>query len=109
MFQPERPKPYRMSEQENYETYLRNVSESYEALCQRCGVCCGAGAYESDPCAQLKKGPDGRYFCATYENRVGMQKTNSGKEFKCVPVRKILFESWCGAWQCGYKRTVDSP
>ena len=85
-----------------YEDHLKNVQISYEALCKRCGACCGK--FEDDPCVQLKKDEAGSYFCATYENRLGLQKTVSGREFNCVPVRKVLFESWSGSWQCAYKK-----
>lgn len=76
--------------------------QAYEALCKRCGACCGV--FEADPCVHLKKGEDGLYLCLTYESRLGMQRTVSGREFKCVPVRSILFESWSGSWNCAYKK-----
>ena len=85
-----------------YENYLREKDSEYEALCKRCGACCGAT--EADPCARLSKDDTGLYFCAAYNDRLGIQKTASGREFNCVPVSKILFESWSGSWACAYKR-----
>jgi len=91
-----------MLDDTSYEAYLRMSSEAYEQRCRRCGACCGA--FESDPCSRLKKSDDGHYLCSDYENRAGMQKTISGRVFMCVPVRKILFESWSGSWNCAYKK-----
>jgi hypothetical protein len=61
--------------------------EKYEALCRHCGVCCGAGI---DPCANLVKGQDSRYYCTIYRFRIGQQKTVSGKSFNCVSIRDVL-------------------
>ncbi len=95
-----------MSDIQAYENYLKMKEESAEILCKRCGACCGA--FENDPCSHLFKEPDGRYACSVYENRLGLHKTVAGREFRCVPLRKIFFESWQGSWQCGYKRAVNS-
>ena len=86
-----------------YEDHLREKEAAYEALCKRCGACCGAN--EADPCSHLLKDAEGLYFCSTYNDRLGLHKTVSGKEFNCVPLRKILFESWSGSWACAYKRS----
>ncbi len=59
----------------------------YEGLCKRCGACCGAF---DDPCINLKKDTNGKYYCSVYENRHGLQKTVSGKSFNCVSIRDIL-------------------
>ena len=70
--------------------YLRKQEEnerSYEALCKRCGACCGA--LDGDPCEELRREESGRYFCSVYGHRVGMHKTVSGKEFACVPIRDL--------------------
>jgi hypothetical protein len=87
-----------------YETYLKSRAEDHEAACIRCGACCGA--LEADPCSHLVKGADGKYLCTTYENRLGLQKTVLGQEFRCVPVRNILFNSWAGSWKCAYKKQL---
>ena len=61
--------------------------EKYEALCRRCGACCGA--YDGDPCVHLVKCDNGKYSCSVYETRIGMRKTLSGKNFACVPIRDL--------------------
>jgi len=65
----------------------RELSE-YEALCKRCGKCCGADTAE--PCANLAKDSSGKYRCASYQNRLGLQRTISGKIFTCVEIRDVL-------------------
>jgi Fe-S-cluster containining protein len=59
----------------------------YEARCKRCGACCGVK--DNDPCLNLRKDNSGKYYCDVYENRIGMHKTVSGKEFACVPIRDL--------------------
>jgi hypothetical protein len=93
-----------MDDKIRYEAYLKQTVLEQETLCKRCGACCGR--FESDPCSQLRKDEDGLYSCAVYEKRLGIQKTISGREFTCIPVRKILFESWSGSWKCAYKKTA---
>ncbi len=61
--------------------------EQYEALCKRCGGCCGA--YDGDSCVNLDKDEAGKYYCRIYDHRVGIQKTVSGKVFACVPIRDL--------------------
>lgn len=85
----------------DYENYLKDKEEAHEALCKRCGACCGSN--EADPCARLLKDGNGKYYCSVYESRLGSQRTVSGREFNCVPLRKILFESWSGSWKCNYR------
>lgn len=60
----------------------------YESLCKCCGVCCGAK--DNDPCIHLKEKDAGRYYCDTYDNRFGLQKTVGGKEFTCVMIRDVI-------------------
>ena len=62
--------------------------EEHEARCTCCGVCCGSQG--SDPCVHLQKKNNGTFFCDTYENRFGVQKTVSGKEFTCVMIRDVI-------------------
>jgi len=59
----------------------------YEALCKRCGACCGA--LDGDPCEDLRKDSDGKFYCSVYTHRIGMHKTLSGKQFACVPIRDL--------------------
>lgn len=84
--------------------YIKKQEEDFsqhEALCRRCGFCCGAEAGE--PCINLKKDTAGRYFCAAYDNRLGPQTTVSGKNFTCVPIREVL--SYAPPHDgCGYSR-----
>ncbi|MFA5005238.1 MAG: hypothetical protein WC561_03810 [Candidatus Omnitrophota bacterium] len=70
-----------------YSQKQKEEQEQYESLCRRCGACCGA--YSGDPCLNLEKEPSGKYRCKVYENRIGMQKTVSGKNFACVPIRDL--------------------
>ncbi len=61
--------------------------EAYEAMCTRCGTCCGA--LNGDPCVNLAADSNNKYYCKIYENRLGKQKTLSGKEFHCIPIRLL--------------------
>lgn len=70
-----------------YMKRLEEKSAAHEALCKRCGVCCGA--HGPDPCANLSRGPDGRYSCVSYADRLGPQKTVSGHIFTCVTMRDV--------------------
>jgi len=62
--------------------------QEYEALCKRCGKCCGAGT--SEPCSNLAVYHDGKFYCKSYQNRLGMQRTVSGRVFTCVDIRDVL-------------------
>ena len=73
------------------------VKES-EALCLRCGECCGL---KSDPCSNLVRTQDGRYGCKVYDKRLGSQKTVSGKTFTCVPIREVIKKGLPYS-SCGY-------
>lgn len=66
----------------------KEALEKFEALCKRCGACCGV--FDNDPCLNLVKGRDDKYFCRTYDTRLGIQKTVSGKSFTCVAIRDLL-------------------
>ncbi|MFA5146071.1 MAG: hypothetical protein WC515_01650 [Candidatus Omnitrophota bacterium] len=73
------------------EAYIKRQDRDHaehEALCRRCGACCGSRG--SDPCVNLAKGDDGKYFCRDYANRIGTQHTVSGNIFSCVPIRDVL-------------------
>ncbi len=78
----------------------------YEALCKRCGACCGIK--DGDPCVELIAEPDGvHYRCRIYESRLGKRKTVSGKEFTCVELRDILGKSWEGHPECAYVQAMN--
>lgn len=70
-----------------YQEKQRELFKRHEAQCIRCGSCCGA--FDEDPCGNLAKADDGRYFCRGYENRVGQQTTRAGKKFHCIPIRDL--------------------
>ena len=79
-------------------------SADYEAICLRCGACCGA--LDGDPCLNLVKAADNKYFCKSYDTRIGTQKTVSGKQFHCVPIRNVL--EYDGAHPgCAYKKKAS--
>jgi len=82
------------------EKYLRKKDDQFEAVCQRCGACCGA--FDGDSCLHLKKGRDGRYYCNTYETRLGKQTTVTGKSFECVPIKDVLRYSYTREQKCAY-------
>jgi len=72
------------------EAYLlkqKEEQDKYEALCKRCGACCGAN--DGDPCVKLARDESGKYYCTVYATRIGMQKTRSGVNFACVPIRDL--------------------
>ncbi|MDD2703265.1 MAG: hypothetical protein PHC33_04605 [Candidatus Omnitrophica bacterium] len=71
-----------------YQRKQQESAEEYESRCRRCGACCGA--YDGDPCINLEKAADNRYFCKVYNTRLGLQKTISGKSFTCVLIRENL-------------------
>jgi uncharacterized cysteine cluster protein YcgN (CxxCxxCC family) len=77
-------------EKSRYEAYKLKKEKELESLCVRCGACCGA--FDQDPCVHLKTAKDGKYFCDIYENRLGRQKTVSGKSFECVRIEENLRE-----------------
>ena len=75
-------------DEQAYEKVLADRDNTHEALCRRCGQCCGAVG--EDPCSQLQKLPDGAYSCKIYEKRYGLQKTLSGRYFMCVAIRDVI-------------------
>jgi len=91
---------------DNHLRYQDEKFKEYENLCKRCGACCGL--FEKDPCIYLKEEKEGRYFCKVYENRLGIQRSISGREFICVPIRNILHKSWPGSFNCAYKKALSS-
>ena len=81
-----------------YAKYQEKKLADHEALCKRCGVCCGAG---NDPCASLKCGADGKYYCESYDDRLGERRTVLGKKFTCVPINEVVAYATPSA-DCGY-------
>ncbi len=75
-----------------------------EALCKRCGACCGAR--EGDPCEHLSQDNEDRYFCDVYDERFGLRKTVSGEPILCVPIRNMSYKSWWGRSQCAYVKAM---
>ncbi|MBN1794727.1 MAG: hypothetical protein JW844_07155 [Candidatus Omnitrophica bacterium] len=90
-----------MDDREYWE-YLKQKQEEYEALCRRCGACCGVK--DGDPCEHLRRAADGTFFCTIYNDRFGLRKTVGGNEIVCVPIRNILHKTWSGKSTCAYVR-----
>lgn len=82
------------------ERHLKEKEDEFEAICSRCGACCGA--YDGDRCSRLKGDGPGRYYCDAYGTRLGMQQTVSGKKFECVPIRDVLRYSYTREQRCAY-------
>lgn len=75
--------------QKEYDLYKDEQFRRYEGICRRCGACCGSE--DPDPCSDLIKDKDGRYFCRVYENRLEeIHETKSGNKFHCVPIGDII-------------------
>lgn len=70
-----------------YEQYLKHKQEAFEAICSRCGKCCGA---DNDPCVNLELTAIGIYRCRCYAQRLGKQLTQGGNIFTCVPIREHI-------------------
>ena len=67
---------------------MKEKDEAFEAICKRCGACCGAF---DDPCSNLVKLETGKYACKDYDNRLGPQVTVSGNNgFTCVSIREHI-------------------
>jgi len=72
----------------DYEAYQKKQFLRFEGICKHCGECCGSR--DGDSCANLATDTaTGKCFCMNYENRLGPQKTLSGKAFNCVTIREI--------------------
>jgi len=87
-------------EEDKYHERLKQRNEYFEAICKRCGECCGA---KDDPCQNLLKQKDGTYLCKIYDKRFSPQKTVSGKPFNCVSIRDHIAEK-CLPPNCAYQR-----
>lgn len=74
---------------EDYSSHQEKQFKHYEDICKRCGACCGSG--DGDPCVDLDKDKNGRYFCKVYENRLEVSHyTVSGNKFHCIPIRDVI-------------------
>ena len=88
---------------DEYTLYQEKKFAEHEAVCKRCGSCCGIR--DGDPCENLAFSEDGKSYCEIYEHRFGLRKTVFGRRFLCVPIRKALFRIWSGCSQCAYQKT----
>lgn len=87
--------------------YAKNREEreaELEALCKRCGVCCGR---DDEPCSNLAADEKRNYYCRAYETRLGPQVTVNGCAFVCVPIKEVLKYS-LPCQGCGYAVEYDS-
>ncbi|MCP4652205.1 MAG: hypothetical protein GY858_02320 [Candidatus Omnitrophica bacterium] len=91
---------------EKYKQYFKESEKEWEDRCIRCGGCCGAF---DDPCLQLRKDNQGKYYCVSYQDRFGEQLTKEGEKFDCVPIWKIYNSYWKNDHLCAYKRTRKLP
>ncbi|HRZ14628.1 MAG TPA: hypothetical protein P5110_03865 [Candidatus Omnitrophota bacterium] len=94
-----------LSDEQRYALSSRKKEQEWEALCCRCGACCGA--FE-DPCQHLQKTASGTFICGIYEERFGVQRSVGGREFRCVPIRTILDKYWTHDCLCAYKKQLKS-
>ncbi len=90
----------------DYQEALLLQEKQWEALCHRCGGCCGA--YD-DPCIHLKGDQANGFCCEIYSRRFGPRKTVSGEEFDCVLVKEILNTYWKNDQACAYKQYLKMP
>ncbi|OHD54170.1 MAG: hypothetical protein A2096_07575 [Spirochaetes bacterium GWF1_41_5] len=71
-----------------YEENLARMQERFESICVRCGDCCGSN--DGDPCTELVRAVDGKYYCCDYENRLGPRQTINGNTFTCITIREVM-------------------
>jgi hypothetical protein len=88
---------------EDYAAHQRRKEQEYEAVCCRCGACCGAF---DDPCTELIRKADGTCACRVYAQRLGEHQTAGGKKFRCLPIRDIIHMSWDHDHLCAYKQNI---
>jgi len=75
-----------------YETYKKEQFLRFEGVCKRCGECCGS--QDGDPCMNLGKDAHDKYYCIVYDDRLGPQRTKSGKIFNCVLIRNLKAQGY---------------
>ncbi|NQT23196.1 MAG: hypothetical protein HQ579_07150 [Candidatus Omnitrophica bacterium] len=90
-----------MGDNISYQKILENEYVDYEKTCKRCGACCDVN--DCDPCKKLIKDKDGLCYCGIYDNRIGPQKTISGKDFTCVLIRNVK-KFGAAPTGCAYKQ-----
>lgn len=90
----------------SYQEYFEQSQRRWEAMCRRCGGCCGA--YD-DPCRHLRKDAEGLFYCTIYSQRLGERISIKGEKFDCVPVKDILHTHWKNDHLCAYKRYLRTP
>ena len=94
-----------MTDDAKYEYYQKDQFEKFEGTCSCCGECCGSR--DGDPCADLARDmTTGKYFCRTYEGRLGPRVTLSGRMFACGPIRSIVEQGLLRA-DCAYNRISE--
>ncbi|MDD4294848.1 MAG: hypothetical protein PHP69_04985 [Candidatus Omnitrophica bacterium] len=91
---------------DGYNKAFQKNEKEWEALCIRCGGCCGAF---DDPCKHLRKGSDGKFFCEIYDHRFGVRESVKGEKFDCVHITKILDVPWKNDHLCVYKKLKKMP
>lgn len=80
---------FNIMDDKEYDIYQEEKFKVHEAVCMRCGACCGA--FDGDPCSNLARQEDGKYFCNDYEHRFEyQQKTIKGIKFHCVPIGDVI-------------------
>lgn len=83
-----------------YEKYEKERLQRFEGICKRCGECCGSR--DGDPCANLAEDEAaGRYYCRSYEDRLGPQETVGGRIFNCISIRDAIKQNQLRA-NCAY-------
>ena len=92
-------------QEESYFKVLEQKNKEWEDLCIRCGGCCGVF---DDPCVHLGKNKDNKVCCEIYANRLGLRKTIKDEEFKCIPVKAIIYTYWKNEHLCRCKRHLKS-
>lgn len=94
--------PLEKSDEARFHELQKKQEKAWDAACNRCGACCGVT--EGDPCENLGKDSEDKYFCRIYEHRFGLRRTVGGREFQCVPLRWIMHQTWPGDHLCSYKK-----
>ncbi|MBF0511576.1 MAG: hypothetical protein HQL13_04515 [Candidatus Omnitrophica bacterium] len=91
-----------MTDLNRYHEWMVSQNKVWEEKCFCCGSCCGS---LEDPCENLQKGLNGKFYCSVYDKRLGEWRTISGQVLRCVPIRDKIAQghSWPGDEHCGYK------
>lgn len=71
-----------------YEIHEKEQLRRFEDICKRCGECCGSR--DGNPCTNLAQdAATEKYYCKIYEDRLGPQRTASGRVFNCISIGDI--------------------